>query len=507
LIAALAAVSASAVWFCAARGYTLYYGDAEAHLNIARRIFDSRTPGPDQLGTAWLPLPHILMLPVAGFDPLWRSGLAGAIPSAAAYIAGGAFLFAAVRRLFGTAPAAAATAVCGLNPNLLYLQSTPMNEPLQFGCLMALLYCTIRSAQTGSVWFAAAGGIAAAAGTLTRYESWFVLPFVTLYLAFAVNRSAAAVFAVIAAAGPLSWMAHNRWWFSDALEFYWGPYSARAIQGNVDYPGKNDWLQALLYYRTAARLCTGPALYWLGGLGVLAALFRRAWWPVVLLSLPCVFYVWGMHSAGNPIFVPELWPNSYYNTRYAIPCLALASFGIAALAALAPQRMRAGAAVLLVLAASTSWLAAPIVWKEGQVNSESRRAWTREAAAYIAPRYRSGAGLFTSFGDLTGIYRTAGIPLRETLTGDNGPHWLGATARPDLFLWEEWAVAMGGDRVQRAINRAGRMGPYYTLARRIAVKNAPVIEIYRRQLPEKFYVHPFHQSARSEERFSADVGR
>ena len=34
----------------------LLYGDAVAHINIARRVFDSRTPGPQQLGTVWLPL-------------------------------------------------------------------------------------------------------------------------------------------------------------------------------------------------------------------------------------------------------------------------------------------------------------------------------------------------------------------------------------------------------------------------------------------------------------------
>ncbi|HEY7615448.1 MAG TPA: hypothetical protein VH744_01480, partial [Terriglobales bacterium] len=34
----------------------LLFGDAVAHLNIARRVFDSQTPGPLQLGTVWLPL-------------------------------------------------------------------------------------------------------------------------------------------------------------------------------------------------------------------------------------------------------------------------------------------------------------------------------------------------------------------------------------------------------------------------------------------------------------------
>ena len=49
------------------RGYTLYYGDAEAHLNLARRVVDSRTPGLSQIGPVWLPLPHLLMLPLVIF--------------------------------------------------------------------------------------------------------------------------------------------------------------------------------------------------------------------------------------------------------------------------------------------------------------------------------------------------------------------------------------------------------------------------------------------------------
>ena len=48
---------------CFTRGYVLLYGDAVAHLGIARRILDSRNPGLVQLGSVWLPLPHLLMLP------------------------------------------------------------------------------------------------------------------------------------------------------------------------------------------------------------------------------------------------------------------------------------------------------------------------------------------------------------------------------------------------------------------------------------------------------------
>ena len=67
---AAALVSAGAVWFSWRSGWTLYYGDAEAHLNIARRIIDSRTPGYAQFGTVWLPGLHALLLPLVLFAVL-----------------------------------------------------------------------------------------------------------------------------------------------------------------------------------------------------------------------------------------------------------------------------------------------------------------------------------------------------------------------------------------------------------------------------------------------------
>ena len=44
---AAAVMAAAVVWFYRS-GATLLSGDAEAHLNIARRIIDSRTPGWNQ---------------------------------------------------------------------------------------------------------------------------------------------------------------------------------------------------------------------------------------------------------------------------------------------------------------------------------------------------------------------------------------------------------------------------------------------------------------------------
>jgi len=485
VVLALAAWSAAAVWFFYSRGWLLYYGDAEAHLNIARRIFDSQTPGYDQIGTAWLPLPHLLMLPFIRSDEWWRSGIAGSISAAACFVAAGAFLFAAVRRAFAsTAAAVAATALFALNPNLLYLQSTAMTEAVFFAALMALAYFSVRFRETEG-WGAVAGaGIAACAGTLARYEGWFLIPFAALYFLCVARRrriSVALLFCALAALGPLYWLAHNWWLFGDPLAFYRGPYSAWAIQGSQPYPGKGDWPAAWLYFRTAAQLCAGPGLALMAIAGAAASLARRVFWPLALLALPGAFYIWSMHSSATPIFVPSLWPHSYYNTRYGLAVLPLLAVASAGLVAIVPRRMRAITAALVIAAGTVYWMVNPqprnwIVWEESRVNSEARRAWTREAAGYLAPRYVRGSGIITSFGDLTGIYRQAGIPLRETFTGDNGLPWLATVRRPELLMWQEWAVGMRGDAVAAAAVRDGR----YSLEKSIIVQGAPAIEIYRR---------------------------
>ncbi|MEN6607884.1 MAG: hypothetical protein ABFD60_11620, partial [Bryobacteraceae bacterium] len=121
-----------------------------------------------------------------------------------------------------------------------------------------------------------------------------------------------------------------------------------------------------------------------------------------------------------------------------------------------------------------------ICWKESQVNSEARRAWTRQAADYLRQWRRPGEGIFFSFGDLTGILREADIPLREGFHNGNVPYWEAAIARPDLFLWEDWALAISGDKVDDALTRAQRHGPRYQCVKTIAPKGSPVVHIYRR---------------------------
>jgi hypothetical protein len=477
----LAAVGILAALWHHSQGYPLYYGDAEAHLNIARRVVDSRTPGYDQIGTVWLPLPHALVMPfVRSFD-LWRSGMAATIPGVACFVLAGTLLFAAARLSFGSFAAGLSAALLfGLNPNILYLAATPMTEPVYLASVAGVVFFTLRGNPL-------AAGLFSCAASLTRYEGWALIPLVTLLFLLTRGWKRALVFGAVAALAPLYWLGHNWVYFGNPLEFYNGPYSNIMINRG-DYPGKDDWSKSWLYYGTAVRLCSGWGLVVVGVLGLAAALVRRAWIAVAVLLVPPAFFVLSMHSSNTPIFMPQLWPNSYYNTRYGLAALPLLAFGGAALVALAPERLRAGVASAAVLVAVIPWLAYPrpdawITWKESQVNSVTRRAWTEEAAAFFRANYRMGDGIVHGFGDLTGVVRTAGIPLREVLHDGNNPEFDAVLARPDLFLREEWALTISADRVATALLKLSRRGMHYELVKTIEAKGDPPIEIYRRVRP------------------------
>src|SRR5689334_2596255 len=483
--ALLAVLGIGAAWWCFARGYPLYYGDAEAHLNIARRILDSLTPGPDQIGTVWLPLPHLMMIPFVMRDSWWRSGLAGVIPSVACFVVAGMFLFSAARRAYASGAAALAVVLLfAINPSVLYLQATPMTEPLFLASLAALLWATLWFRDSQSAWAVLVVAAASNAASLTRYEGWFLIPFVTLYLLFTAKRKSRAIlFAVLAALGPLAWLAHNQYYYGNALEFYNGPYSAAAIyqrqltQGGFRYPGDHDWLASARYYFAASRWVTGWPVLILGAFGALVAAARRVLWPLFFLLLPPLFYVWSMHSSGTPIFVPDLIPHGWYNTRYAIAAVPLSAFAAGSLVALFPLRIQSSLGfVLVIITAGMHVFSVPsICWKESEINSEARRAWTAQAANFLESRYRPGSGIIFPFGDLAGILRQAGIPLREALHEGNGAVFDSAMARPDLFLHEGWGLAFSGDAVDRTLQKAG-----YALERQIVVKGAPVVNIYYR---------------------------
>lgn len=492
----LAVVTAGATWWTLEQGFTLYYGDAQAHLNIARRVLDSQTPGVMQIGTVWLPLPHLLMMPFASDDALWANGLAGAIPASAAFFLAGILFFLACRNLLGSSWAGfAAMAVFALNPNLLYLQATPMTESIFFAALAGVFLGCVRFAMNPHPGWAVFTGLFALAGTLTRYDGWILLPFLVAFLLWqggARRWSSAVIFCLVAGAGPLWWLAHNWWFWGDALEFYRGPYSAKAIyqrqlaSGMSPYPGDSSYWESARYYLTAARSSAGWPLLVGGLLGVVALLVRGPRWAVVLLVLPAGFYVQSMFNAGTPIFVPDLWPHAYYNTRYGLALLPLLCLGVGVWVRFAPARLRPLTVAIALLACSLPWMLQPgmenwVVWKESEVNSRNRRLWLGEAASYLKRIHRPGEEILLSFGDPTGVLQIAGIPLRETLHEGNHPRFRASVSRPEFFLWSEWALCQSGDEVSRGMQRAVAKGLLYHKVREIRAGNAAPLELWRRQ--------------------------
>jgi hypothetical protein len=475
----------SAAWFFH-RGYILYYGDAQAHLNISRSIIDSRTPGYHQLGNVWLPVLHLICLPFAGNDWLWTTGLAGTIPVSICFVTAGTCFYFAAKATYGSSIAAVVVVCCfALNPNLLYLAVIPMTEVVFLFGLGVFLFSLLRFHETQRGSFISLGVLASWFMSLTRYDGWFLIPFSAIaFTRFAKHRRLLILvgFAALAGLAPLYWMAHNWWATSNPLDFYNGPYSAAAIQGSIWYPGYHDWKIALKFYSNAGQLCSGWPLVLLATVGIVCAAIKRIFVPILFLLLTPIFYVWSIHSSKTPIYLPKLWFNSYYNSRYGIAVVVLCAFAAGAVALVLPLRVRV-LALLLPVVSVMPWLWKPseqnwICWKESEVNSISRRAWTNAAAEFLTAHYEAGQGILAPSGDVAGIFCRARIHLEETLNEEDGPAWLANSSRPDLVHQNLWVVALAGDFVSKAIKR--ERVPVYRIAKEIRVEGAPPLEIYRR---------------------------
>ena len=144
---------------------------------VARRIFDSITPSWEQIGAVWLPLPHVLnMLPVQIDCGLPHRRVRHPRSRSLALGVGAAAIAAMVMRLTGSRTGAVlAAALFAINPNVLYLQSTPMTEPLLFGTTLVCAWLLTDWATGTSLVVSRRLGWWMVAACLTRYEAWPVV--------------------------------------------------------------------------------------------------------------------------------------------------------------------------------------------------------------------------------------------------------------------------------------------------------------------------------------------
>lgn len=487
LVATVAVLLAVAsLVYCGPRGWLLLYGDAVAHLGIARRIFDSLNPGLNQLGSVWLPLPHLLLAPFVLKTDWWQSGVAGAIPSMASYVFACAGIYRLARRWMRPAIALLVVTAFGLNPGLLYMSVTAMTEPLYLALtIWSVVYlAAFESATRDSDDKAARAALwkmtlVLIAAVFTRYDGWVLGTVAWILAAYWMlrrrwwkspgNARAFAICTVLLAAAPLAWMGYNWHYMGDPLNFLRGPYSAKAIAerttklGSTPYPGWHRLWWALLYSMKSAKMGVAPLRCgsWLLGIAVLGTAYglfhsrARVVASAVLLWLPVPFYMFSVAYGSLPIFLPVWFPYSYYNTRYGmelIPAFALfPAFAVLAIVRKYPQWRRPVLwfSLALILASNAYLMdATPLVLQEAKVNSTTRVAFEQALANKLIVLPQDSTVLMDTSAHVGALERI-GFALRRTINEGDYYQWRAAMQNPAAAA--EYVVAIDGDPVAKAV--------------------------------------------------------
>lgn len=450
VLAGLAAVLgiAAAIYY-ATLGLTLSHYDAKAHLVVSRRILDSLTPGWDQVGAVWLPLPHLVnMLPVQ-IDFLYRTGLFAIALSIASHALAAGSIGATVLALTSSrAGATLAAALYATNPNVLYLQSTPMTEPMLFGLSTLQMYLFTRWVLSGRLDVPRAAGWVTVLACLTRFEAWPITAACFAGSAYAWWRRGQAirrlvpVFAQLARypiLTVLAFMVFSRitvgeWFVSggffvvdETLRGQPGAVLAKIAEGTEMLGG--TWLvrlavMALLLVLVAGLSSAGRAPLLIG-----LSLFAAG-------ALPLSAYL-----AGHP-----------FRLRYEIPIVIAGAVAIG----IAVGLFRRIAPIIAVIPLALVLYEAPPFDREASMVREAQLDQNVRARAAVTAclrqRYRGGA-VMVSMGAL-GHYMhemsAAGFAIRDFLHEGNGPIWDSAFTRGPAAL-VEWVlveeVAEGGDAV------------------------------------------------------------
>lgn len=482
-LAAAGLVFAAGAWSAihyARLGLALSHYDARAHLVVARRILDSLTPGWQQIGAVWLPLPHLLNALPVQIDAMYRTGAsATAISVMSGAIAAWA-LAALVVRCTGSITAAVAAAVLlVVNPNVLYLLGTPMTEPLLLGMTFLAVERTADWLDRGAPGVPMGAGLALAGMSLTRYEAWPILG-ATLVLAVLVlwfsgrrvrpSLEAALRLAAIPAAAIAVFVINSRWtvgaWFVTGGFFV------------AENPAQGHPLLAWRQVREGLDTLAGAGLLWAAAAAALLTIVQVARGKVrpslLLLLAPAAaaalpFYA---YLQGHPLRV-----------RYVIPLIAasaaLAGGGIGLL----PRRVRLAVAALavaaMVIAHRPFDTTAPMV-VEAQRDTKNR-AGRQAVTAYLLSHYDRRTPILASMGSLAHYMQdlsAEGFAIRDFLHEGNGELW-GYAVQEGPQGFADWVLveerAEGGDAI---FQRAGQRPAFFDGYTRVAAGGG--VALYRR---------------------------
>lgn len=199
-------------------GLGLSYNDARSHLDIGRRVVEGLKPGLAQLGSVWLPLNHMLMVPLIWNDWMWHTGLAGAIQNMFGFVATGLIIYKLLEKLrIGMLGRLVGVAAFAANVNILYLQSTAMTELLLIATMTIGVYELVLWHENDNVLHLIKSAFWIMLATLTRYDGWFLLAHAALLViiqswrkkGFRSVEGMVILFCTLGAAGIALWLLWN----------------------------------------------------------------------------------------------------------------------------------------------------------------------------------------------------------------------------------------------------------------------------------------------------------
>jgi hypothetical protein len=445
------ALSLTGLWLFFQIGMTNIYADGMARLLITRRVIDSPTAGFGQLGSVWPPLTHVLSLPLIGNDFLYETGLALSIISMVAYVLTAYYLYLTVLyltddRLSGVVGAL----IFFLNPNMLFMQTTPMTEMPMYACMMAATYYMIRLAKQpyGRRWMLGSG-IALSLGALVRYELWILSLIYIPMLVFIYWRHRMKLVEIEgsliywgfwAFAGAAVWMLWNLLLFGDPLTFQRGEYAKPALWVSENDEVFRNLPVAFMSYLYATLSTVGP-LFFVGLVALLVYLWQtrlsaESLPPLALIALFPAFVVM-LYLGQRPLQVPEI-SNNMYNIRFALViALPTAIF----LAYVTRKRLLAKVAVVALALASSIYLinTQNVITLRDPVSytDEPFYFYSVDTTNYLLEHYDGRPIMMESYGNVP-VQFEGRLPLGVVIYEGSYRIWEAAIADPTRYV--DWVV-------------------------------------------------------------------
>lgn len=430
---------------------TLAYYDAQARLLITRRVLDSPTPGLAQLGAVWLPLTHVLALPLIGIDRLYQTGLALSLVSMASFVV---LIYTTYQTVYWLTKERTCALIAALivmsNPNMIYMTATPMTEVPMFATMMLSVYALLRlSHEPENRRWLFLSGFAIALSTLVRYEAWLLLlaqaalllyVFLRKRLNYAKIEGLSIFWGYWAFIGIVGWLVWNWMIFGDPLAFQRGEYARPSLWVVENDPIIGNWGASFWSYMHATLATVGP-LFFVGiaGAVVYALQTRLRADRVMPLALFALFpaFVLMVYAGQRPLKVPEV-SNDMYNIRFALVMLLPVSIFVAYLARrFWTSKLLIVLIVVICAVAGLRQYGVITIAEPTSVLDTPRARHIRETSAWLQSVYDGGPMLMESYGNDT-LQFVSGIDLGGIIYEGSYQLWEPALEQPQRHV--DWVV-------------------------------------------------------------------